>query len=467
MPGGIAMKPLAERISTVVLVMMENRSFDHMLGHLSLQGLVPEVDGLLPDFSQYENRYEGGVYRPFEIPPGALPFDLPHEYRQVATQLAFSQIRDDYDMTGFVKAYMELTTADGNSNSEPITQAIPMGYFPSRAVPITSFLAKNFRVCDRWHCSLPTSTQPNRTMAFFGSSEIFDTKGRLIPSGDSMFHWLEKARVRWRVYHDGLSFFALYPKAWPYVLSDNFRDFENYFHDMQVEAIDSGPQVIIVEPSYNDGPHLGPDHPNDNHPPLAIGWGEDYLRRVYQAAIVDRERWAKTVMVYYHDEHGGFYDHVPPPRIGYTTTGHPQYVFDSLGPRIPAVVVSPLVADGTVCHELLDHTSVLQFLAELFTPGEPYSSTVEARRTQGISSLSMALDDVARTDVPVVPADPIPVTAELGTAIRVRPENGNQASFELAATQLMDSNHDAVARKYPELFQWRAAVDAERQKVPG
>lgn len=455
------MRPLTDRVSTVILVMLENRSFDHMLGHLSYEKLVPDVAGLGQDLSQYENPYNGTGYRPFSMPTEPLSFDLPHEWHQVATQLAASTVTQQFDMNGFVTAYAAFT------GTEPVQQADPMGFFTSHNVPITSFLARNFCTCDHWHCPLPTSTQPNRTMAFCGSSQIFDTPptARLIPCDDILFDWFEREGVRWRVYHDGLSFFALYPRAWPYVLGENFRDFENYFHDMQVEPIDSGPQVIIIEPSYNDGPHIGPDHPNDNHPPLAIGWGEDFLRRVYQAATVNPERWRKTVLIYYYDEHGGFYDHVPPPAIGYQTHGNPSHTFGSLGPRIPGLVVSPFVDSGSVCHELFDHTSVLQLLAELFTPGRAYSDEVDQRRQQGIQSLSIALGDVPRADAPAVPADPIQVGSALGGGVRLRPVNGLQASFELAASQLMVSHPDATGKKYPDLFHWKAAVDEGRRQV--
>lgn len=456
------MTSLSDRISTLVLVMLENRSFDHMLGHLSLEGLVAGVDGLQGDLSRYENVYKGGSYAPFAMKPRPLSYDLPHEWDFVATQLAESPVSQQFTMTGFVEAYAAST------RSKPAKQADPMGYFASRDVPITSFLAQRFRSCDRWHAPLPTSTQPNRTMAFCGASQIHDTSGaRIIPCEQILFDWLDRAKVRWRVYHDGLTFFALYPRAWKHVLSESFRDFEHYFRDMQSEPIDSGPQLIIVEPSYNDAPHIGPDHPNDNHPPLAIGWGEDFLRRVYQAATVSPERWKRTVLVYYYDEHGGFYDHVPPPRISYETEASPAHRFTSLGPRIPAIVVSPLVSPGSVCHELFDHTSVLQLLAELFTPGQPYSDSVERRRQQGIASLSAALDAVARTDVPSAPAEPIPVASALGSAVRLQPATAQQAAFEIAARKLMDAHPDAMTKKYPDLFHWRDAVDTERSRPPG
>jgi phospholipase C len=448
------MTGLRDKISTVVLVPLENRSFDHMLGHLKYEGINSQVDGLDKDLDKYTNAYKGGAYVPFPMADRELASDLPHEWDFVDKQLNWSSVTQQFAMDGFVTAYAEFT------KTEPLQNPDPMGFFSSDKVPITSFLAQSFCVCDCWHAPLPTSTQPNRTMAFCGSSEIFDTSSgaRLIPCEDIIFDWLERHNVRWRVYHDGLSFFALYPRAWKHVLGENFRDFERYFHDMQVEPLETGPQVIIVEPSYNDAPHIGPDHPNDNHPPLAVGWGEDFLRRVYQAATVNPNRWRNTLLVYYYDEHGGFYDHVPPLKVEYETSGNPPHLFGSLGVRIPAVLASPWVGKGAVCHELFDHTSVLQFLAELFGDGSPYSEDVARRQQCGVKSLAIALGDKPHADVPAVPAQPITVQSLLGAGVRVRPLNDLQASFELAASRLMAAHPDEVGKKYPDLFHWKAAV---------
>jgi phospholipase C len=205
------MSSLSEKISTVVLVAMENRSFDHMLGHLTYEHLIPGVNGLEQDLSKYENIYKGTPYLPFLMPDRPLVSDLPHEWNEVAAQLAYSAVTQQFDMTGFVEAYAAFT------KTEPAQHTDSMGFFASTTIPITNFLARYFRVCDQWHAALPSSTQPNRTMAFCGSSEIFDTGPRLIPSDDILFDWLERSHVRWRVYHDGLSFFALYPRAWKYV----------------------------------------------------------------------------------------------------------------------------------------------------------------------------------------------------------------------------------------------------------
>jgi len=269
--------------------------------------------------------------------------------------------------------------------------------------------------------------------------------------------------VRWRVYHDGFSFFALYPRAWNHVLGDNFRDFEYLYHDLMTEPIESGPQVIIVEPTYHDAPHFGSDHANDNHAPLAVGWGEEFLRRTYDAVIANPDRWKNTVMAVYYDEHGGFYDHVPPPLIGYTTTGDTQFHFDSLGPRIPGLVISPFVEAGAVSHALLDNTSVLQLLAERFTPGQPYSPGVEARAQHGVQSISALLTrDAARTDTPPAPSQPIRVESALGANIAGVPDSDMQRSLENAATELLAQRPVDTLRKYPELAQWQAAVAATR-----
>jgi phospholipase C len=437
--------------------MFENRSFDHMLGHLSFENLQPEANGLRAPLEQYQNLYEGGSYVPFQIPGDTqLPFDVPHEYDAVATQLARSGVTGKLAMDGFVEAYANATGVNPNLESEP------MGFFSAAMVPITSFLARQYCVCDSWFSALPTSTQPNRTMAFCGESAIYKTGLQAIPATGNLFDWMDANQVDWRVYHDGFSFFALYPGLWHHVLGTKFRDYEQLYSDL---VHNDAPQVIIVEPSYQDAPHIGPDHPNDNHAPLAIGWGEDFLRRTYEAAIANPAIWQETLMVVYYDEHGGFYDHVPPPDFNSRTTGNPPFAFDSLGPRIPGMLISPWVSPGTVCHELLDHTSVLQLLAEKFTPGTPYSPAVAARSAQApnIASLSAALNDTANPNPPPAPPSaPIFVHSALGDNIATPPDSAMGQSFEQAANNMITQQPAGVRDKYPELYQWQAAVTQAR-----
>jgi phospholipase C len=452
-------------IKTVILLMFENRSFDHMLGHLSYEGLQPDADGLKAPLSQYENLYQGDSYNSYPISADVqLTSDIPHEWNFVKTQLSRSPVNNEITMNGFVEAYANFT------QSQPNPQAEPMGFFSSQQVPVTSFLARQFCTCDRWFSALPTSTQPNRTIAFFGQSPIYKTGGvQLIPVDNNIFSWMNTNGINWRVYNDGLSFFTLYPGLWGDVFGSNFKRYEHLAADLIQGDV---PQVIIVEPSYYDSPHIGSDHPNDNHAPLAIGWGEQFLRNTYQAVIANPAVWANTLMVVYYDEHGGFYDHVAPPDFVNNNNANPpanpdgtSNNFDSLGPRIPAILVSPWVSPGTVCHDIFDHTSVLQFLAELFTPGMPYSAAVSSRNAAapGIKSISAALSD-AQSSIPppIPPSAPLTVQSSLGDNIAVPPDNAMGAIFEQTARDLLARRPADVQANYPELFHWKAAVDQVR-----
>jgi phospholipase C len=461
-----------QNIKTIILVMFENRSFDNMLGHLSFEGLQPAADGLKPPPNQdaYANLYEGGLYYPFHRPQdGQLQSDVPHEYNFVNTQLAPDSAGPT--MSGFVEAYADFTKANPN------LQADPMCFFASEQVPITSFLAQKFCTCDRWFCPLPTSTQPNRTIAFCGHSEIYQTKLQAIPANGNIFDWLTSNKIKWGVYHDGFTFFALYPSLWGHIFSGNFHNYEQLATDLKNGT---QPQVILVEPSYQDGPHIGPDHPNDNHPPLAVGWGEDFLRRTYQAATINPAVWAETLMVVYYDEHGGFYDHVPPPSFDNKAAGNATppptippppatpvtYDFGTLGPRIPGILISPWVAPGTVCHDQYDHTSVLQLLAEVFTPGKPYSDEVANRAVQKINSLSTALTGTASSmPPPAPPADPIFAKSLLGDNIATPPDNDMGRSLENAALNMIAQRPGDVDVQFPLLNNWKAAIVQARPET--
>lgn len=442
-------------VKTVILLMFENRSFDHMLGHLSYENICPAVNGLTAPLERdtYMNIYNGAPCYPFQMKADRqLDCDLPHEYNYVATQLALSA-NHKFAMSGFVEAYINA------SGAAPNDESTPMEFFHSQQVPITSFLAQNYCICENWFCPIPTSTQPNRTMAFCGDTPIYDTKLQIINTPTSIFKWMDEMDIRWRVYHDGLSFFILYKHLWNYVFGPKFTDYENLFKDLQKDPAEGDPQVIIVEPTYQDAPHIGSDHPNDNHAPLAIGWGEEFLRRTYEAAIANPKRWAQTVMIVYYDEHGGFYDHVPPPFIPYSTLG--GFQFASMGPRIPAMIVSPFVQKGSLHTELMDHSSVLQFLSEVFK--KPYmTDTIKKRKNLGVKSISATLTGPFNPFAPSPPSVIIEVKTALGDSIATAPQSSMGQAFEGAAEQAIAERRLEVENKYPELLHWQQAKNMAR-----
>lgn len=449
------MPNLLDQVSSIVLVMMENRSFDHFLGSMTLQDPTVDINGLKKDLiDSYNNVYNGTPFPVFErSSDNELPFDVPHEWNYVQTQLAPNNISGNLGMDGFVTAYALST------KTHPNPQCEPMGYFPEKFLPMTRWLARNFAVCDNWFCPIPTSTQPNRTMAFSGDTPIFETKTQLINiSNNNIFDWLSRdgRHVNWRVYHEGFPFFALYPPLWGHVLGPRFRRYESLYADIMTESLDQSPQLTIIEPIYEDAPHFGGRHADDNHAPLAVSWGEDFIRRTYQAISANPDKWKGTLMILYYDEHGGFYDHVAPPDMTYTTTGDNPHTFTTLGPRIPAILVSPLVRPGVPCHLLLDHTSVLQLLAEKFgKPGEGWSDTVNQRRQAGIRSISEALNNPVPFPAPQEPVIPIPSTpVDLGKSLTTPPQNSMGIAFESAGLQLLEQQPTAKI-VFPELVQWK------------
>jgi phospholipase C len=351
-------------------------------------------------------------------------------------------------MSGFVKAYFEFTPVNRTQKPEP------MGYYPPDQVPITNFLANNFVVCDRWFSPLPTSTVPNRLMSLSGESRV-DFTGLFPPEGNIILDWLNDHGIRWRVYHAGLSFFTLLGR-FNQVFGPNFRPVTHLAIDVNEESPNEFPQVILIEPSYYDAPHFGTDQPNDNHAPLAVGFGEEFLRQIYKALTSNPERWQKTVMILTYDEHGGFFDHVPPLPIPYNPPNDEYTSFETTGVRVPSIVVSPYVAARSVYKGYLDHTSILQFIAERFAPGEDgYSEAVNHRRNQGIGSVKQVLNlDEPRLDIPSVPTIQIQRPALLGLQEGEREKGLMQTAFENATAEMIREYPSDTKEKFPELYHW-------------
>jgi phospholipase C len=444
---------LLDRVDTIVIVMMESRSFDHLLGTLCQPqfGGRTDIDGVksVLDPNCANRAGDGTLAFPFIMRDAPLTNDLPHERDFVAIQLAPSKITGGPTMTGFVEAYEKATGTSGVNNPPPMALLTPAD------LPTTSFLAREYAVCDRWFAPIPASTQPNRLMAISGFTQRDVTISGLLPDQHTLFQWLDAHQIRWRVYSAGLSFFTLMPKMWPELLTPRFRRLADLSFDIVHEADDTRPQVIVIEPDYDDTPvHLS-GHACDNHPPLPMSFGEAFLRQVYEALTSNPGAWQRTVMIVTYDEHGGFHDHVaplpvhcpPPPGADYPP-------FETTGVRVPTVVASPLVQRGVAKHENLDHTSILALLAERFgQPGEIYSAEVAARTTAGIASVSAVLDSgPPRTDVPRIPPTPLAAVASLKTW--AEPVSAMGRAYAIAIEQFARAHGKDALAKFPEIAHW-------------
>jgi phospholipase C len=260
--------------------------------------------------------------------------------------------------------------------------------------------------------------------------------------------------VRWRVYHPGISFFLLF-KEMEALGSEHFRSFDRFAADAYGEKDDDWPEVVIIEPVYGDVARITGQIPNDEHAPAPVGPGERLIRRVYDALAANEHTWEGTLFVISYDEHGGFFDHVPPPMIPYDPPAGADYTegFRSLGPRVPGLIVSPLVSAGHVCHAALDHTSMLQLLAEKFTPGRPYSAAIEARRLQGIDSVSQVLNrSTARKRIPTAPA--FEGKADWFVGGNPPPSTPLEHTFEEMVRYMVEVEPREMARQCPRAVEW-------------
>jgi phospholipase C len=458
-------KDIRARVGTIAILMLENRSFDHMFSCLTLDSRPQrrnDIDAIRSlNLKDYINRSVTKSYRPWITNDDALVADLPHGRDMVDVQLRGPDPTpaSRVTMRGFVEAYR----IEGNVSAVP-TKAAPMAV---QAAPwMMEYFATNHLVCDRWFAPLPADTQPNRLVALSGFTTIDNTKGRIIEHGPLVFDWLEERGIPWRVYRSGLPFEMLIKDAWKYIFDNNkFRSVKDLAIDVTEESEATFPKVIFIEPAFSDSPIKLGYQPNDDHPPVPIGPGQQFMREAYMALSANPARWAKTVMIVTYDEHGGFYDHVSPhplvtrPPANGAWTGGP---FTSTGVRIPGVVASPLVSASTVSSAVLDHTSILQLLASMFGDGKPYSDQVESRRTQGIGNITDLLDrHEPRTQIPhPPPAAPLaPVGTKMATAAIVPQgltvkKGENAKAFEEAARRLVKEQPEAVKAQYKEMLHW-------------
>ena len=432
---------LAQNVDTIVVVMMENRSFDHVLGYLRHpdHGNRTDVDGIEDTANPtYLNPNSDGVgIVPSFMDDEGFESDLPHDRPAVATQLAYSPVTGSFLMNGFVQAFE-------NEFHTSIDRPPVMSLLTPQSIPTTGILASRYTVCDRWFACLPTSTAPNRLMSMCGDTNIDET-GTFLPDQPTVYDWLLSHGVRWRVYAAGLPFLTLMKRLAPLLLTSHFRRLDDLKSDILNDSAEQWPQVIFVEPDYYDCPIHFQD-PCDNHAPLAMAPGEAFLGQVYGWLTNNPARWARTVLIVTYDEHGGFFDHVAPLPLKYRNT-QAAVSFDSTGPRVPAIVAGPFAAPG-VSHAPLDNTSILQLLAERFgRAGESFSSTVLARAGT-MASVSAVLSSSAANGAIAA------VAPSVGGSSESSAQHGNanlRAAFDGALQNLISQHSAEALAKYPEL----------------
>jgi phospholipase C len=458
---------ILDLIDTIVVVLMENRSFDHMLGYLSHPnfGDRRDVNGQQADqawLDRFTNEYSSRRQAPFHATRLDMSDDPKHERENFRIQFgADFKPGAAYPMNGFMKNY----ATDPELSPDESTQV--MAFFTPAEIPITAFLADNYTICHNWFAPIPTSTQPNRLMAMGGFTKTDNTFSSTVPDQDLVYDWCarqNKRHVRWRVYHEGWPFFMVMNRWRLEILADavagrgQFTPLSSLGDDFKHDK--DFPEIIFVEPKYTSD-HFSPPVPSDDHAPTTISGGQDFLRRVYCALTANPDRWKRTVMIVTYDETGGFFDHVSPPELRTDVVESNVAPFMTTGIRVPALIVSPLVRARTLYKGLLDHTSILKFIGQKFGDNGYYSSAVNNRPLVG-SVLDVLTDRDCglaqpRNDIP----QPPPYEPK-DTFVRGRnyhPVMPSTEAFAYALRQMHEDDHerDRAATKFPELGEFLSA----------
>lgn len=330
----------------IVLVMQENRSFDHYYSKLSHGGVtVASADATNPDTNGVaKKRYHEYRY--------CIP-DVAHSWNASHRQF------NDGRMDGFVVT------------NEPLGERA-MGYYDDSDLPFYYGVARTFAMSDMHFSSVMGPTQPNR-LYYWAATTWGAISNGIAPEKDpagktisSLFTRLNGAKVSWKSYVTDVAS----PAVFYGLLSTNIGNF------VKVDDADAGffadaangtlPSVSVVEASFAAGV---PGNQSDEHPASNIQMGQAFTAKIVNA-VLSSPKWGKTVLIFLYDEHGGFYDSVKPPKAcepdPFTPIGDATRKFDHLGFHTPLIVVSPFARRGYVSHEPVDHTSVTRFVEARF-----------------------------------------------------------------------------------------------------
>jgi len=411
-------------IKHVVILMQENRSFDHYFGTLSGTRGFSDPDALPSIFNQYGFQPGTGVSATGYTQPFHLLSDPPTENGQATNDIDHSWAGqhaswNNGKLDSFISSHLN---TDGATNG-PVT----MGYFTRDDLAFYYALADAFTVCDGYHCSVLGPTDPNRLMLMSASIDPDGTHGgpvvqtfsnRIGETGhltwETMPERLLAAGVSWKVYNDPVGLAALSPL--PY--------FKQYNDPLSVTGLEliaraftpTYPLGFAADVAAGTLPSVSwiiPPVAECEHPAAPPEYGEHFVQEVLNTLVSNPDVWAQTLLLVVYDENGGFFDHVPPPTAPAGTPGEYLTTLPSaaggiagpvgLGFRTPCLVVSPFSAGGYRYSGTLDHTSVLRFIETRFGVEVP---NLTAWRRGVTGDLTGALN-LSAPPVTVVPSLPV------------------------------------------------------------
>ena len=446
-------------IKRFVVLMLENRSFDHLLGYL--KAVNPKVIGLTGNESNQKdpNSPADPAIKVGRASSFVMTFDPSHEYYDVGIQLygplkntdpslppMANPALDPAPMTGFIASATQAVDFSGDEN-------LVMGCFQPDQLPVLTTLAAEFALLNFWYSSLPGPTWPNRFFihaATSGGLTDSPSTSQIVAGfsfqSDTIYERLKNAGKVWCIYHDGLPQTAgISSLRDEYVnpLTERFQDMDDFFDDVSKGKL---VDYNFIEPRYDTGNNYLDG--NSMHPLNDIRKGEALVKRVYEA-LRNSQYWSDTMLIITFDEHGGFYDHQSPPAA--VPTGddskyaNPNYsfLFNRLGIRVPAIVVSAYTAKGTIIGDdpgdaatAFDHTSVLATVEKRFGL-EPLTN-----RDRAANTLEVAINQATPRLLPTEALTTLPnPAADAGVAAAADPAN----IFAAGAQAPLSANQKTMA----------------------
>lgn len=405
--------PGIQSLRHVVVLMMENRSFDHMLG--ALKATHPNIDGLTGNESNPDTSGAQVRVQPLAEYQSQLDPDPNHHFAAVNLQIFNSTQHGPplpATMQGFIGSYFN--QQQNTAHSHDI-----LYYFTPDKLPVLTKLATQYAVFNRWFASIPGPTICNRAFAHYGTSF---------------------GQVSMDIFYEGKAFQAIYTrllsaghtcKLFYYDEASSTMEVVNLlqnqaalfgtFPDFLTACSQNAlPDYCFIEPNYTD--HPAPDGSgeaiaSDQHPDHDVRAGEQFIAQVYNAIRSNPNLWPNTALLLVYDEHGGIYDHVPPPSCSPDTPFIAQpadtgtldsFSFDRLGVRVPAILISPWVPAGSVINDTFDHACIPATVTEFFQLPDVPRSQRERNANTFLGNLtlgSMRADDECPTFV-IQPQNP-------------------------------------------------------------
>jgi phospholipase C len=402
---------LGGAIRHLVVLMMENRSYDQMLGALPGWKYAGPPSG-----TSLRYRTEDGVSTAVPLvhgtPRDCFYPDPPHQFPKVTRQIYGSGPSAPADMSGFAQAF-----AEENPLLPPAAASVQeyLTHYADGKLPVLQTLAREYGVCTHWFASVPAATTPNRMFAHAGTSGGAIMQGAYYSRirGKMIFDALGKNPWLWRVYYHDAPHLWLTGDFWTKAFARQLRRVHRFRQDVQNDAL---PVYTFIEPR-----HVIPPW-NSQHPFMGVSHGEELIASVYNDLVSNPRGVRKTLLLIVYDEHGGFFDHVVPPGhrgwqpeaelgidhsvVAPSPPARNGFEFTRLGPRVPAVVVSPWIDRGSVFgwnanlpehRRTFDHTSILA------TVGKMTDAWVQSPRVHAATPLDVTINRIsARTDASTI-----------------------------------------------------------------